>query len=123
MNLKEEIKTLNREITRLKQESDIAKRTRLLRSRKTGSKAEIRQLKRKVEELQGIIDRKNPDCLANLIRATQPNDNDPKICRLQRQVDKLKEQLKDQEEDQQRQLRIAKQATDKIVIELQARNK
>jgi len=121
-DLKEKIDELNREIVRLKQESDIAKRTRLLRS-KTGSKAEIQKLKRKIETLQGIIDGKNPDCLANLIRATEPNTNRPNVWRLQRQIEKLQVQLGEQEEDQQRQLRIAKQATDKIIEELRARNR
>jgi len=109
-----EIENLNKEIIRLKHES---KRAKTMRSRQTWSQSEVTNLRQRVRELEGLIDNMNHESLANMIQKCKPSNANELV------ISSLKFQLKDQQDDQGKELKTAHQTSERIFRRLRSQNR
>jgi len=109
-----EIENLNKEIIRLKHES---KRAKTIRSRQTWSQSELTNLRQRVRELEGLINNMNHESLANIIQKCKPSNANELV------ISSLKFQLKDQQDDQGKELTTAHQTSERIFRRLRSQNR
>lgn len=109
-----EIENLTKEIIRLKHES---KRAKTIRSRQTWSQGEVTNLRLRVRELEGLIDNMNHESLANMIQKYRPSNANELI------ISSLKFKLKEQQDDQGKELKTAHQTSERIFRRLRSQNR